>query len=122
MFIEIKDLLQSADISRLRDIAQKIQFLDGRTSNAGNSGKLNQQASPTDALFKESADLMSAALQRSALFQDFAFPRRIAPPTLARYGSGMKYAPHADAAFVRTAVGPIRSDLSCTIFLSEPGD
>jgi PKHD-type hydroxylase len=32
----------------------------------------------------------------------------------------MKYGPHADAAFLPLSDGPLRSDLSCTVFLSDP--
>jgi PKHD-type hydroxylase len=43
------------------------------------------------------------------------------PPMMTRYTSEMRYGAHADAAFLQLGETPIRSDLSCTIFLSDPG-
>ena len=53
---------------------------------------------------------------------EFAFPVLLAPPLITRYKPGMKYGAHADAAFLQLPGASIRSDLSCTIFLNEPGD
>jgi PKHD-type hydroxylase len=54
-------------------------------------------------------------------FHNFAFPAAIAPPLVTRYRPSMRYGGHADAALLNVpAVGAIRSDLSCTIFLSDP--
>ena len=48
--------------------------------------------------------------------------RAMAPPMMTRYKPGMKYGAHADAAFIQLPGATIRSDLSCTIFLSDPKD
>src|SRR3954468_14348180 len=63
---------------------------------------------------------MAQALMRSEAFRNFAFPSLMAPPLLARYEPGMKYGQHSDAAFIQLGNRELRSDLSCTIFLSEP--
>ena len=44
----------------------------------------------------------------------------MAPPILTKYGTGMYYGTHTDAAFMPQASRTLRSDLSCTIFLSDP--
>ena len=46
----------------------------------------------------------------------------MAPPALSLYRPGMNYGAHADAAFLPIGARPIRADLSCTIFLTEPAD
>jgi PKHD-type hydroxylase len=45
----------------------------------------------------------------------------IAPPMITRYRPGMKYGAHADAAFIQLPGASLRSDLSCTVFLNDPG-
>lgn len=120
MFIELKNLLTSAEVAHLVALSQTIAFEDGRATNSGFDQKQNLQADTGDKAFAESASLVSAAFARSRLFQDFAFPRRIAPPRLARYEAGMKYGAHADAAFMPMSGGALRSDLSCTVFLTDP--
>jgi PKHD-type hydroxylase len=59
-------------------------------------------------------------LARSREFVDFALPRQVAPPMLCRYEPGMKYGGHADAALIQVGNTRIRSDLSCTVFISDP--
>lgn len=120
MFLEIKDLLQAPEVARLTTLSQGMRFVDGRASNSGFDQKRNLQADTSDAAYAESVKIVADAFARSREFRDFALPRRIAPPLLARYEPGMKYGPHADAAFLPMPDGPLRSDLSCTVFLSDP--
>jgi len=63
---------------------------------------------------------MMTALRRSEDLTNYAFPVRTAPPLLTRYSKQMKYGLHADAAFMQVGDIMLRSDLSCTIFLSDP--
>ncbi len=120
MFLEIKNLLAEAEIARLVALSQGMKFVDGRASNSGFDQKQNLQADTGDKAYAESVKLVADAFARSREFRDFAFPRCIAPPLLARYEPGMKYGPHADAAFLPLPEGPLRSDISCTVFLSPP--
>jgi PKHD-type hydroxylase len=120
MFTEIKDLLNNGEVEKLRTLAARIAFIDGRASNSGNTTKHNLQADPRDAAYSESVNLVAEAFRRSREFADFAFPRRFAPPMLSRYEPGMKYGPHADAAHLPLPNGMLRSDVSCTVFVSDP--
>jgi PKHD-type hydroxylase len=63
---------------------------------------------------------MLQALYRSEEFRNYAFPKRVAPPLLARYQPGMKYGRHSDSAFLPMQPEPLRSDVSMTIFLNDP--
>lgn len=120
MILEIAPLLTDAEVSQLREIAKRVKFIDGRASNMGFSQKVNQQVDPAEAGGQDAAKLISSALMRSRQFLDFAFPKRLLPPMLARYEPAMKYGPHADAALLASAAGPLRSDLSATVFLNAP--
>lgn len=120
MFLRIKNVLNEAEIARLVALSSELRFVDGRASNPANVTKQNQQADPTDAKYAESVQILQAALARSRELIDFSMPRRIAPPMLCRYAPGMKYGAHADAAVINLAGGRLRSDVSCTIFVSHP--
>jgi PKHD-type hydroxylase len=120
MFLEIKGLLSPHEVARLVDISAKLKFVDGRISNPHALAKDNLQADSDDPLHAESSEIVADAFARSREFNDFAMPLRIAPPLLARYEPGMKYGVHADAAHMVLADGSLRSDLSCTVFLSHP--
>ncbi len=124
MFLEQSEFLTPAEIARLTQLAREINFVDGRQSNPHNTTKVNLQADLNDNRYSESSRIVLDAFARSRPFQDFAMPKRIAPPLLARYLPGMKYGPHADVAFMAVPFGdqlvPMRSDLSATIFLNDP--
>src|SRR5579875_965563 len=120
MFLCIPDLLGPAELERLREIARTRPFVDGRITNPHSRVKANLQLAYDDPAYKESARLMIGALQRSETFRDAAFPKILAPPMLSRYRQGHAYGLHSDAPFMPIGERPMRSDLSCTIFISPP--
>ena len=120
MFMEIADILNPAEIERLREISRSTPFVDGRISNPHNTTKQNLQVDHRDDGSRESIQLVAAALRRSEEFARFAFPVRVAAPLLCKYQPGMSYGRHADAAFLPMQPTPLRSDLSCTVFIAEP--
>ena len=120
MFLELKALLNPVEIARLTALSREVKFVEGRISNPANTTKDNLQADLADPKYAESTKIVADAFSRSRAFLDFAMPRRIAPPLLCRYEPGMKYGAHADAATIALAGGKLRSDSSCTVFISEP--
>lgn len=120
MFLDIPDLLTADECARLAKIADSAKFVDGRISSPHATAKNNLQIDYSGEAYAASSSLLAAALHRSEPFRNFAFPRFMAPPMLARYEPGMKYGAHSDAAFMEVAGRQLRSDLSCTIFLTDP--
>src|SRR5476651_302446 len=98
MILELRDFLNQGEIARLIELSHQLNFVEGRLSNPSNLTKDNLQADLADPKYKESVEIVHSAFTRSHQFQDYAFPRRIAPPLLCRYAQGMKYGAHADAA------------------------
>jgi len=120
VYLEIKSILNLDEVRRLTELAKQLHFVEGRLSNPANESKVNLQADLADPRHGESSQIVLAALMRSREFRDVSLPLRIAPPLLARYEPGMKYGVHADAAHMRLPGGMLRSDLSCTVFISDP--
>lgn len=114
-------VLTDAEVAECRRIAAATPFVDGRITNPHNVAKQNEQLHEPSA-FQQSSEVLRQALARSPEFREFAFPVAVAPPLITRYKPGMKYGAHADAAFIQLPGATIRSDLSCTIFLSDPAD
>ncbi|HEX4184088.1 MAG TPA: Fe2+-dependent dioxygenase [Caulobacteraceae bacterium] len=121
MFLELPDVLTADELGRLRALAARAQFVDGRASNPHSTVKNNLQINLSDPAHQEASRLMAGALQRSEPFRNFAMPRAVAPPMLAKYAPGMNYGLHSDAAILPLAGRPLRSDISCTLFISDPG-
>ena len=120
MFLKINNLLTGSEVARLRALARELRFVDGRASNPANTTKDNLQVDYGDPKYAESVQIVSAALARSREFVDFAMPKHMAPPMLCRYEPGMKYGGHADSALIQVGNTRLRSDLSCTVFVSDP--
>lgn len=119
MFLEIPDLLSTAEVAELLTITATANFVDGRISNPNNPAKDNLQLHD-QAAYTRSSKIMIEALFNRAEFVDFAFPKIVLPPMITKYGVGMKYGAHADAAFIPMGQRPLRTDLSATIFLADP--
>jgi PKHD-type hydroxylase len=122
MFLQIENFLAPAEVQAIADIARQAKFIDGKLSNPHNIVKDNVISDASDPLARQASQIALAALQRSEEAKNFAFPQRVAVPTLLRYDVGMKYGAHFDAAFLPVGPQPLRSDVSCTMFIAKPTD
>jgi PKHD-type hydroxylase len=123
MFLQVENLLAPGEVQTIAEIARQAKFIDGRLSNPHNIAKDNVIADvANDPLARQAAQIALTAFQRSEEARNFVFPSRVALPTLLRYDPGMKYGAHVDAAFLPVGPQPLRSDVSCTFFISNPGD
>ncbi len=120
MFLQIEDFLTAAEVQSIADIARQAQFIDGKRSNPHNVTKNNVIADANDPMAQKAAQIALTALQRSEQARNFVFPQRVAIPTLCRYEAGMNYGPHVDTAFLPGGQQPMRCDVSCTMFISDP--
>jgi len=120
MFLELDGVLTPAEVAQLTALSGQIKFFDGKTTNPANISKENKQADPSDPRYGETTAILGGGLARSQAFLDFCVPKRVAPPALLRYGPGMKYGPHGDTSLMMVQGVPLRSDLSCTMFISDP--
>lgn len=119
MFREI-ELLGAGQVAELRQIAAAANFVDGRISNPHSTVKQNLQLHD-DAAYQKSSAILTQALLGHEDFRNFAFPVAMLPPMMTRYTPDMRYGAHADAAFLQLGDLPLRSDLSATVFLNDPG-
>lgn len=122
MFLQIEDFLTPAEVESVAALARQTKFIDGRRSNPHNLTKDSAIADPADAAAQKASQIALAAFQRCEQARNFALPHRLAAPSLCRYDAGMKYGPHIDAAYLALGPQPLRSDVSCTLFISRPQD
>jgi PKHD-type hydroxylase len=120
MFLQIENLLTQAEVESVADLARRTKFLSGRLSNPHNAAKDNAIQDPADPAGQQASQIVLAAIQRSEEARNFVLPRRIAVPQFLRYGEGMTYGAHADAAFMNVGGQLLRSDVSGTIFINDP--
>ncbi|MGB0133273.1 Fe2+-dependent dioxygenase [Dokdonella sp.] len=121
MIQHLRNVLEPAELASLRAIAGRAQFVDGRISNQHNPLKNNMQIAQSDPDAIEPGKILRDALFRHPDMYVSAFPKNMANPTISRYEPGMKYGWHMDEALFPSQP-PMRSDVSCTVFLSDPDD
>jgi PKHD-type hydroxylase len=122
MFLQIENFLTADEVQSVAEIARQAKFIEGRRSNPHNATKDNSMVDPSDPLGQKAAQIALAALQRSEEARNFVFPQRVAVPSLCRYAAGMKYGPHIDAAYLPVGPQPLRSDVSCTMWITNPDE
>jgi PKHD-type hydroxylase len=66
--------------------------------------------------------LVVQALLRHADFTSAVIPAQVFPPLFNRYGVGMGFGDHIDNAIRPYPGGRVRTDVSATLFLSDPAD
>ncbi len=116
MILHIAQLLDQADLEAVREVADAATFSDGRATagSAAEQVKRNEQAEPEGAA--GGLRLVEQRLRDSDLFDRAARPAAFVRLLLSRYGPGMAYGSHVDEALI----GDQRTDISFTLFLSEP--
>lgn len=119
MIHHLPNVLGDDELAQLRQMIARANFADGRITNPNSTIKNNLQIPQNDASSNEPGMLLRDALFRHPGIRAFAFPRSMARPTISRYEPGMTYGWHVDEALM-PAQPPLRSDLSCTVFISPP--
>ncbi|MBC7381303.1 MAG: Fe2+-dependent dioxygenase, partial [Burkholderiaceae bacterium] len=123
----VRDVLTPAEVSGARGILATAPWGDGRiTAGTQSAQAKNNQQLPEDAdATRAVQQLLLRGLERSAIFFSAALPKQISPPLCNRYqGANNAFGNHVDSAvrYLRNGTGRVRTDISCTLFLSEPAD
>lgn len=126
MLIAIPDMLSGETALKLRAEIVAAEWIDGNaTSGPGSAMKKFNRQLPEDSPAAQAAQAVVArALGTNETFLSAALPHTIFPPLFNRYGPGETFGPHVDNAVrVHGASGTrIRTDLSATLFLTDPAD
>ncbi|MBL8335902.1 MAG: Fe2+-dependent dioxygenase [Rhodoferax sp.] len=125
MLLHLPAILHAEELSTAHAQLQQAPWQDGRDSAGGQAASVkNNTQLPRDCPAARSIrSLVLAALDRSALFFSAALPKQVFPPHVNRYaGEANHYGPHVDNAIrlLPDAGLRMRTDLSATLFLSDP--
>jgi PKHD-type hydroxylase len=115
----IADLIPPEALSEVTALLAGASFVDGRAT-AGWHARLvkeNEQLAPGDPARAALAARLGAAIEANPLFQAAALPKALRPLVFSRYAPGMSYGTHVDDAIM----GGVRTDVSFTLFLADPG-
>lgn len=124
MLQQIPGLLDAELVSRFRAQLDAADWEDGRVT-AGHQArnvKHNRQLTEEHPLARELGAVILQRLAASSLFTAAALPLKVFPPLFNRYEGGGHFGAHVDTAvrYVNQAPYRVRTDLSATLFLSDP--
>jgi PKHD-type hydroxylase len=120
VLLEIKGLLNGAQVEKIREVANRVGFVDGRATAgmAASRVKNNEELAPAPDAVALVNRILMAALGHNAGFRSAALPNRMADFIVARYHPGMTYGDHVDDPIM--GGGKFRTDVSMTVFLNPP--
>jgi PKHD-type hydroxylase len=126
MLICVPDVLSKTDVAEFRAVMDATGWEDGRSTAGAQSAevKKNEQLPPNGELSRKLGERIIKALAANPLFVSAAIPRQIFPPLFNRYGVGQHFGVHVDNAVRGDHLTGlrIRTDISVTLFLSEPDE
>ncbi len=122
MLLKIPNVMAPAQVAELRGLLERAPFQDGTVTGHPRLKK-NMQILGRAPEAQQGVNLVMRALVGSRLFTSFAQPLNF-QVMFNRYEPGMYYKDHMDAALMGGLKGgaPLRTDLSFTVFLTEPSE
>jgi len=126
MLVKVEAVLSKEEVAHCRSVLEGTRWVDGKITAGAQSAlaKHNLQVPEDAPQARTLGEIVLRALARSQGFNSAAVPFRVFPPLFNRYDIGMKFGAHVDNA-IRFIAGPnirVRTDLSATLFLTEPED
>jgi PKHD-type hydroxylase len=126
MLIVIPSVFPKEQVRELRARLDAADWVDGRVTAGHQSAqnKNNSQIPENHPVAREVGELILGALGSNPLFRSAALPLKVFPPLFNRYTGGQTFGTHVDNSIRTHAAsgGRIRTDMSCTLFFSEPDD
>lgn len=126
MLVQIPSVFTPEAVTECRDLLEASRWIDGNAT-AGHQSRLakrNRQLAEDDPTAIKIGGRILSALQADPLFVSAALPLKVFPPLFNRYEGGENFGTHVDNAIRRSRVsgGQIRTDLSATLFFSDPDE
>lgn len=126
MLLHIPDILNADELRRARTLMARAPWADGRETAGMQAAQVkNNEQLPHDCdAAREIRAMILRGLDRSPQFFSAALPKKVFTPRVNRYGgSANHYGNHIDNAIRALPDGQrVRTDISCTVFLAEPGE
>ena len=119
----IPDIIDHVTLRGMCKAIADSEFVDGKTTAGYRAKRVkhNEQLNKTDERARQVKKEVLKRLRLNPEFKAAALPRRVMSPLISRYQPGMEYGRHADDALMG-GEHKQRSDLSVTVFLSDPDD
>lgn len=126
MLLHIPGIFSSDEVRQIRAALEQAEWSDGKVTAGFQSAKAkhNLQLPEDHPLVREISSEMLTRLWQNPLFMSAALPHKVFPPLFNCYTGGGSFDFHIDNAIrqVKNSVERVRTDLSATIFFSDPDE
>ena len=126
MLLQIPAVLTKDEVAQCREVLEKAAWVDGNATSGVQAAlaKRNLQVPDDAPEANELGELILRALGTNGMFNSAALPHRVFPPLFNRYDEGMGFGAHVDNSirYIPSIRQRLRTDISATLFLSEPGE
>jgi PKHD-type hydroxylase len=126
VLLPIPGVLTTEQVRQARQMLDEAEWVDGRVTAGAQSKRVkdNMQIPEDHPVARQVGDMILDALGQNPLFISAALPHRVFPPLFNRYAGGQSFRTHVDNAIrqITGTVHRIRTDLSATLFLSQPDE
>ena len=122
MFLTLTGVLPPDRIDAVRTAAEALTWKPGELTAGprARAVKKNLQADLTDARGLAVQEMLLSAVSAHPVLRAAAWPKRFSPLLLSRTEPGGGYGRHVDNALIGRDFARLRTDLSFTLFLSDP--
>lgn len=124
MMVRIPQVINRDQLAIVRQLIKDAPFVDGKLSAgiAAQPIKNNLELDKKPELVDRLNNVVMTSLYKNPQYQSVALPSKIGSPFYAKYVNGMNYGWHVDNAVMGPINGMYRSDVSTTVFLSDPDE
>lgn len=124
MLLHIPAVLDPDQLEQMRAALAAADWSDGRETVGAQGARVkrNQQLADASPLRQQLGQIVQSALACNPTYHAATLPLRMLPPRFNRYEGGGQYGFHIDGAVMALGAdgGQLRSDISCTLYLSDP--
>lgn len=125
MYLRVPKFLNDENLMLVDELIADGKFSDGAATTGAptKSVKKNLQIDFAQHPRRdEFLQMISSVANSNTMMRSSAYPRRMTHPLLSKYETGMSYGWHIDNPIMSAMGNPVRTDIACTVFISDSSD
>lgn len=125
MYLRVPKFLNDQNLKLVDELIASSQFIDGAATTGGptKAAKKNLQVDFSQNPQRDQLlQMITTTLNSNPMLRAATLPRRMTHPLLSKYEKGMSYGWHIDNPIMNIMGNPIRTDIACTVFISNSSD
>lgn len=124
MILSIAAIPEAEKLAEIRAGLTKLEWQDGRATagKVASKVKVNEQAIMSQPAARAISQMLVPLIVENPIVKAAARPRHISGLLISKTGNGGHYGAHVDNALMGKGAAQLRTDISFTLFLTDPGD